>query len=87
MDLVEYAPEYRKVMELVFGGLFICVDNETASKITFDSGMDRKAVTLDGDFYEPGGSASGGEYLSNRKSSDKGLLRNDDFPPIFIVIY
>lgn len=49
-------------MEWLFGETFVCVDNESANKITFSDALRRRCVTLDGDSYDPTGTVSGGQY-------------------------
>ncbi|XKL61203.1 hypothetical protein PGB90_008260 [Kerria lacca] len=63
ITLVDYNPEYRCVMEWLFGDTFVCVDNSSASKITFHNSIRKKCVTLDGDSYDPSGMVSGGAPL------------------------
>lgn len=62
ISLISYDPKYKRVMEWLFGEIFICVDNETASKISFDRSLKRKSVTLDGDVYDPSGVVAGGKF-------------------------
>ena len=47
-------------MEYVFGSTLVCVDAETAKKVTFDAAVRMKSVTLEGDVYDPSGTLSGG---------------------------
>lgn len=60
LDLIDYEPEYRDVMEWAFGDVLICVDNDAANKVAFHPTVKRKCVTLDGDSYDPSGLVSGG---------------------------
>lgn len=44
----------------MFGSTLVCVDAETARKVTFDPAVRLKSVTLEGDVYDPSGTLSGG---------------------------
>jgi structural maintenance of chromosome 2 len=47
-------------MAYVFGDVLICNDKESAQQVTFNKTVGVKAVTLDGDVYDPSGTLSGG---------------------------
>lgn len=60
LSLIGYESELRAAMEFVFGNAFICKDMNTAKKVTFDSRIMKKSVTLDGDSFDPAGTLTGG---------------------------
>jgi len=66
LDLVTYDPQYQNIAEFVFGSVFVCEDKETAMDITFNSGLNVRTVTKDGDLYNPGGTLTGG-YRQNQE--------------------
>lgn len=47
-------------MGFVFGGSFVCTDQDAAKKVTFDRAILTKSITLEGDVYDPSGTLSGG---------------------------
>lgn len=53
-NMLNYDREIVPAVEYAFGGTFICVLRETASKIAFELG--HKAITFEGDVYGPSGS-------------------------------
>ncbi|XP_014278362.1 structural maintenance of chromosomes protein 2 isoform X2 [Halyomorpha halys] len=57
-DLVEYSNEYEKVMAWTFGQVFICTTIDAAERIS--TVVRRKAISLDGDVFDPSGLISGG---------------------------
>ncbi|CAH1397372.1 unnamed protein product [Nezara viridula] len=57
-DLVEYSSEYESVMAWTFGQVFICTTIDAAERIS--SVVRRKAISLDGDVFDPSGLISGG---------------------------
>lgn len=63
LELIEFEPLYRPVMEWIFGQVFVCDQMATASKVCFDRRIMKKCITLDGDETNPGGTLSGGESL------------------------
>lgn len=65
LTLVTCPDGVMEAIKFVFGNSFICEDKESASKIAFDSRIGHKAVTLDGDVYEPSGTLSGGSSSSS----------------------
>lgn len=60
IDLVEYDPQYRSVIEYVFGRSFICTNMDVARKVTYHPRIMTSSITLDGDSLEPEGTLSGG---------------------------
>ncbi|KAK9329911.1 RecF/RecN/SMC [Lipomyces starkeyi] len=60
LSLVGYDEEVSRAMDYVFGSTLICADADTAKRVTFDSRVRMKSVTLQGDLYDPNGTLSGG---------------------------
>ncbi|KAG0712441.1 Structural maintenance of chromosomes protein 2 [Chionoecetes opilio] len=60
LSLVCYDSELHKAMEWVFGGAFVCKDMDAAKRVAFDRNITRKAITLDGDVFDPAGTLTGG---------------------------
>ncbi|CAJ0748244.1 13808_t:CDS:10, partial [Entrophospora sp. SA101] len=60
LNLICYANEVKAAMEYVFGNTLICMDAETAKRVTFNRNVHTKSVTLDGDVYDPSGTLQGG---------------------------
>lgn len=60
LDLINYDPSLRVVMEYVFGRTFICTNMTVAKQVTYDSRILVRSITLDGDVLEPEGTLSGG---------------------------
>lgn len=58
--LVGYDEEVRNAIEHVFGRTLICPDMNSAKRVTFDNRVKTRTVTLEGDTYDPSGTASGG---------------------------
>ncbi|KAJ2783403.1 Structural maintenance of chromosomes protein 2 [Coemansia javaensis] len=69
LSLVGYPEELEKAMAYVFGSTFVCKDPETAEQMAFHKNIRRKAVTLEGDVYDPAGTMQGGA-----KPSSAGVL-------------
>ena len=42
-------------MKFCFGGVLICKTKEQAKRVAFDNSVRRKAITLEGDVYDPAG--------------------------------
>lgn len=74
LHLIGYEEDVVKAMEHVFGRVLVCPDMASAQKVTFDSGVRTKSVTLDGDVYDPSGTLSGGSSSSGGKASALELL-------------
>lgn len=60
MELVEFNPKFKKVMEYVLGNVLICKDFATARKVAFDERVKKRCVTLEGDAVDPAGVFEGG---------------------------
>jgi structural maintenance of chromosome 2 len=61
LELVGHAPEVARAMAFVFGDTFVCDDAAAAQRVTFSPQVGgARAVTLDGDVYDPSGTLSGG---------------------------
>ncbi|XP_052557368.1 structural maintenance of chromosomes protein 2 [Tympanuchus pallidicinctus] len=60
ISLIDYNSELQKAMEYVFGTTLVCSSMANAKKVTFDKRIMRKAVTLQGDIFDPQGTLSGG---------------------------
>ena len=58
IDLIEFDEEVRNAMEYSFGSTIIVDNSKAADEIC--SATNTRAVTLQGDVYEPGGTISGG---------------------------
>ncbi|KAJ2230386.1 Structural maintenance of chromosomes protein 2 [Coemansia sp. RSA 1722] len=65
LSLVDYPAELEKAMAYVFGSTFICKDPQTAEQMAFHKNIRKKAVTLEGDVYDPSGTMQGGSRPSN----------------------
>ena len=59
LDLIEYDKKYEAAMQLAFGQIFICDDQETARRISSKK-FGFVCVTRVGDRYEPSGVLHGG---------------------------
>jgi structural maintenance of chromosome 2 len=71
LHLVRYEADVSNAMEHVFGRTLICLDMEAAKRVTFDTGVRTRSVTLDGDVFDPSGTLSGG---SNTRGSQQPIL-------------
>lgn len=60
IDLVEYEPQFRTVMEFVFGSKLICMSLDGAKQVAFNPNVMASTITLDGDCFDPEGILSGG---------------------------
>ncbi|KAI1386350.1 putative SMC2 protein [Hypoxylon trugodes] len=60
LSLIGYDDEVSAAMEHVFANTLICEDAETAKRVTFDSNVQMRSITLEGDAYDPSGTLSGG---------------------------
>lgn len=60
LSLVGYDQEVANAVEHVFGRTLICPDMNAAKRVTFDKRVRTRSVTLEGDTYDPSGTASGG---------------------------
>ncbi|KAJ2322122.1 Structural maintenance of chromosomes protein 2 [Coemansia sp. RSA 2704] len=69
LSLIGYPEELDKAMAYVFGSTFVCKDPQTAEQMAFHKNIRKKAVTLEGDVYDPAGTMQGGA-----KPSSAGIL-------------
>ncbi|KAI8325858.1 putative nuclear condensin complex subunit Smc2 [Martensiomyces pterosporus] len=69
LSLVGYPEELESAMAYVFGSTFVCKDPQTAEQMAFHKNIRKKAVTLEGDVYDPAGTMQGGA-----KPSSAGIL-------------
>ena len=53
LSLIEFDNSVSRAMEYVFGSTFICETKEAAALIAFDKRFGFRAVTIEGDVYEP----------------------------------
>ena len=60
LELVKYHMHVENTMKHIFGRTLVCEDADTAKKLAFDPYVKLRAVTLDGDIYEPTGVVEGG---------------------------
>lgn len=60
LSLVGCENGVEAAMEYVFGSHFICKDNKTAEKVTYNKDIRKKSVTLQGDLFDPAGTLTGG---------------------------
>jgi len=58
-DLVQYAPEYKEVLELLLGHIIVMPDLDSAVELA-RSDRDIRIVTLEGESISPGGTITGG---------------------------
>jgi structural maintenance of chromosome 2 len=64
IELVGSAPEVSAAIKKVFGGTFVCDDAAAAKKVALGREVARRAVTLDGDDFNPAGVLTGGSRPS-----------------------
>lgn len=60
ISLVGFDDDVSAAMAFVFGGAFVCADEDAAKRVTFDAAVLTKSITLAGDVYDPSGTLSGG---------------------------
>ncbi|XP_065220294.1 structural maintenance of chromosomes protein 2 [Planococcus citri] len=60
LSLIEFDPQYQKVMEFIFGEVFVCEDYSVAHQLALNSPLGKKCVSKQGDVCDPGGVVSGG---------------------------
>lgn len=60
LDLIDFHPSLRTVMEYVFGGTLICTNLAIAKQVTYHRSVMTRSITLDGDSVDPAGTLSGG---------------------------
>lgn len=71
LSLIGSPSELSAAMEYVFGATFVCRDKASAEKVAFDKALGLRAVTLEGDVYEPSGTLSGGSAPANSGLLDR----------------
>ena len=59
LELISFPPHMKTIMDQVFGRFFVCSDLNTARSVALGQARSR-AVTVDGDIVEPGGTLTGG---------------------------
>jgi structural maintenance of chromosome 2 len=64
IELVGSAPEVSAAIKKVFGGTFVCDDAASAKKVALGREVARRAVTLEGDDFNPAGVLTGGSRPS-----------------------
>jgi len=65
LELVGSAPEVAAAIKKVFGGTFVCDDAASAKKVALGREVARRAVTLNGDDFNPAGVLTGGSRPSS----------------------
>ncbi|TGZ75663.1 hypothetical protein CRM22_000242 [Opisthorchis felineus] len=60
LSLIEYPSHLQPAMEYVFGNILVCPDLNTARRVAFHPGIERRTVTWEGDVFDPQGTLSGG---------------------------
>ncbi len=75
LELVGSSQDVEQAIKYVFGGTFICDDSEAANAVAFDASVSSRAVTVDGDVYEPSGTLTGGSRQSNGSAVLESLSR------------
>lgn len=65
LELVGSAPEVSAAIKKVFGGSFVCDDAASAKKVALGREVGRRAVTLEGDDFNPAGVLTGGSRPSH----------------------
>lgn len=60
LSLIEYEPQFKQVMEFVFGSRLICTTLDAAKQVAFNRQTSTNTITLDGDHIDPEGVLTGG---------------------------
>jgi structural maintenance of chromosome 2 len=60
IELIGFDDEVRHAMEHIFGSTFVCDNADLARAVAFTPGIKTKAVTVDGDVFDPSGTLTGG---------------------------
>jgi structural maintenance of chromosome 2 len=80
LDVIECSNEVKNTVAFVFGNFFICETKEIAERIAYDPNYKRRAITLEGDSYNPDGIMSGGEAAASKFFSEaKDFKKCEDF--------
>lgn len=66
VDLIEFAPEYRSIMNYLVGRVWVVRDLASAVALGKQKGFSQRLVTLDGDLITPGGAMTGGNYAKQK---------------------
>ena len=64
LSLVGFDDDLSRAMKYVFGNAFVCKDAQTAKTVAYHKLISAHCATLDGDFYDPSGTLSGGSSKS-----------------------
>lgn len=64
LELISFSPEMRKAMDYAFGNSILCSSADIAKTIAFNPEIRVKAVTFEGDCYDPAGTLTGGSNQS-----------------------
>jgi structural maintenance of chromosome 2 len=78
LELVGSSEEVEQAIRYVFGSTFICDDSDAANAVAFDGSVSSRAVTVDGDVYEPSGTLTGGSRQTNSASLLESLSKYKD---------
>eukprot|EP01130_Rhizamoeba_saxonica_P016492 TRINITY_DN7634_c0_g1_i2.p1 TRINITY_DN7634_c0_g1~~TRINITY_DN7634_c0_g1_i2.p1 ORF type:complete len:1204 (-),score=347.18 TRINITY_DN7634_c0_g1_i2:45-3431(-) len=65
LSLVNYDEELLPAIAHVFGNTLVCTDLKSAETVAYDRGVKALSVTLDGNVYDPAGTATGGALPSS----------------------
>jgi len=60
LSLVGYPEEVKAAIEYVFGNTFICPEQKDAEAVTYAPNIKTRAVTYEGDVFDPRGTLTGG---------------------------
>ncbi len=60
LSLIDYKSEHAPAAEYAFGNLLVAQGPDQAKKVTFDSQVMTRTVTLEGDVFDPQGTLTGG---------------------------
>lgn len=74
LELIEYDKKFEKVMQKVFGNVWICSTLRDAKLVAYDRGIGSKTITLDGDSVDPSGVMFGGTAVRRDESTLAKLL-------------
>lgn len=74
--ILPVSQDLTPAIEYVFGGTLVCEDAESAAYAAFDRRVGVRAVTLDGDIYEPSGTLTGGRAAGSGSGSGSRLLEH-----------
>lgn len=66
VDLINYEPRYKEIMEYLLGRIWIINDLSSAIKLGKENSFSIRMVTLDGEILTPGGALTGGNYSKQK---------------------